>query len=65
MKEINITPIIWKEGSTYVSKCAEFEIVSAGDSPQEALQNLKEAVELYVVNVKALRIHDNNAPEAC
>ena len=65
MKEINIIPIIWKEGSTYVSKCSELEIASAGDSPQEALQNLKEAVELYVVNAKALRIHDNNAPEAC
>ena len=56
MKDINITPIIWKEDSTYISKCAELEIASAGDSHQEALENLREAIELYVENAKALGI---------
>ena len=60
-----ITPLIWKEDDVYISKCPKLEVASAGDSPQEALENLKEAVELYVVNAKALGIHDNNVPEAC
>ena len=58
MKEINIIPIIWKEDGIYVSKCTELEIASAGDSPQKALKNLKEAVELYIGNAKALGIYN-------
>ncbi|HEY9206732.1 MAG TPA: hypothetical protein VIO58_12525 [Candidatus Methanoperedens sp.] len=34
----------------------ELEVASAGDTPQEALENLKEAVELYLENAKALGI---------
>ena len=59
MKEINIMPIIWNEDDIYVSKCVKFEIASAGNSPQEALENLREAVELYVENARALGILDD------
>lgn len=65
MEIINITPIIWKEYDAYISKCSELEIASVGNSPQESLENLREAVELYVENARALGIFDNNAPEAC
>lgn len=58
-------PIIWKENDAYISKCSELEVASVGNSPQESLENLREAVELYVENTKALGMHDNNAPEAC
>jgi len=56
MKEFNVTAIIWQEDDVYVSKCSELEVASVGDTPQEALENLKEAVELYLENAKALGI---------
>ena len=59
MKEFNVTAVIWQEDEAYVSKCLELEIASAGDTPQEALENLKEAVELYIENAKILGILDD------
>lgn len=56
---IHLTVIIWEEEGVYVSKCPEVEVSSAGDTPQEALLNLKEAVELWIVNAKELGIIDD------
>ena len=54
MEKSNVTAIIWRENDVYVSKCPELEVASAGDTPEEALENLKEAVELYLENANAL-----------
>lgn len=54
MKRFNFLAVIWKEEGGYVSYCPELGVSSCGDSPQEALHNLKEAVELYLENAKEL-----------
>ena len=54
MPTLNMTAAIWKEANTYVSKCPETGVASCGDTPEEALGNLKEAVELYLENAKHL-----------
>jgi predicted RNase H-like HicB family nuclease len=59
MREFNVTAVIWQEDDVYVSKCPELEVASVGDTPQEALENLKEAVELYIENAQALNILDD------
>ena len=64
MNENNITAVIWKEGNAYVSKCIEYEIASAGNSQQEAFENLKDAFKLYVENAKALGILNDFAIRA-
>ena len=46
--------VVWKEGNQYVSKCPEIRVASCGDSFEEAIDNLKEAVALYMENAKAL-----------
>ncbi|GAB5466381.1 MAG: hypothetical protein Kapaf2KO_18170 [Candidatus Kapaibacteriales bacterium] len=46
MKEYS--DIIWKEGKYFVSRCLNVEVSSFGDSREEALANLKEALELYL-----------------
>ena len=51
-----LTALVWKEGDQYVSKCPELEVASCGDTIEEALENLKEAVELYIANAKDLGI---------
>ena len=54
-----LTAMVWKEGDQYVSKCPELEVASCGDTIEEALENLKEAVELYIENAKELGILDD------
>ncbi|KPV65483.1 MAG: hypothetical protein AOA65_0087 [Candidatus Bathyarchaeota archaeon BA1] len=39
--------IVWKEEDLYVSWCPDLDIASQGKSVEEALNNLKEAIELY------------------
>ncbi len=41
---------IWEEEGVYVSKCVELEVASCGDTPKEALENIREAIDLYLKN---------------
>ena len=47
MKKREIDYIVWKEENFYVSRCLNVEVSSFGSSKDEAVKNLKEAVELY------------------
>src|ERR1017187_8539237 len=38
---------VWREGRWYVSQCLELDVASQGDTEEEALANLKEALELH------------------
>ncbi|HKM91035.1 MAG TPA: type II toxin-antitoxin system HicB family antitoxin [Candidatus Acidoferrales bacterium] len=38
---------VWREGHWYVSQCLEADIASQGETEEEALANLKEALELH------------------
>jgi len=38
---------VWREGNWYVSQCLEIDIASQGETEEEALENLKEALELH------------------
>ena len=46
--ESPLTAIIQREGSGYVSLCAELDIASQGSTVEEARANLREAVELFL-----------------
>jgi len=38
---------VWREGKWYVSQCLEIDIASQGKTEEEALANLKDALELH------------------
>lgn len=40
--------VIQKEGKWYVSWCPELDVASKGGTIEEAIENLKEAIELYL-----------------
>lgn len=40
--------VVTKEGNQYSSWCPELDIASCGDSPEEAVRNLGDALELYL-----------------
>ena len=45
MKKVH--SVVWKEDKWYVAKALEVEVASQGKTREEALNNLKEALELY------------------
>lgn len=47
MKTIQINNAVWKEGDYFVAQCLNIDISSFGDTKEEALSNLQEALELY------------------
>ena len=46
---------IWRERNWYISQCLEIDIVSQGESEEEALANLREALELHFEPPRATR----------
>jgi len=48
MKQYHLTAIIEREDDGYVSSCPEFDIASQGTSIEQARDNLKEAIELFL-----------------
>jgi predicted RNase H-like HicB family nuclease len=38
---------VWREGDWYVSQCLEVDVASQGATEEEALANLREALELH------------------
>jgi len=48
MKEISY--VVWEEDKYYISKCLNVEVSSFGETIEEAISNLKEAVELFFEN---------------
>ena len=56
MKVFGYTAVVWKESEGFVSKCPELGVASCGDSFEEAVSNLREAVELYLENAKELQL---------
>jgi predicted RNase H-like HicB family nuclease len=58
MKVFDYTAVVWRESAGYVSKCPELGVASCGDSFEEAVGNLREAVELYLENAMELDLFD-------
>jgi len=48
MKNYSLTAVVEKEGDGYVSLCPEVDVASQGNTIEEAMVNLKEAVELFL-----------------
>ena len=46
---------VWQEGDWYVSQCLDVDVASQGETEEEALANLKEALELYFEDPQATR----------
>jgi predicted RNase H-like HicB family nuclease len=45
---LKFTAVITKEENWYVAHCVELGVVSQGKTIEEAKENIKEAVELYI-----------------
>jgi predicted RNase H-like HicB family nuclease len=41
------TATVWQEGEWFVAQCREVDVASQGSTEEEALDNLREALELH------------------
>jgi len=46
---------VWREGDWFVSQCLEVDVASQGETEEEALTNLQEALELHFEPPQATR----------
>lgn len=63
MRKIDLKIAIWKEGKYYVAQCLNIDISSFGKTKKEALDNLDEALALYLEDAKAIRVSKIEKPE--
>ena len=56
MKKQEFHSLVWQEGKWFVAKCLEVEVASQGRTRKEALDNLKEALDLYFEEEKVGKI---------
>ncbi|HOZ79643.1 MAG TPA: type II toxin-antitoxin system HicB family antitoxin [Ferruginibacter sp.] len=63
MQNISLKNIIWKEGNFYIAQCLNVDVNSFGDTRDEALKNLQEAVALYLEDADDKNINEVEQPE--
>jgi predicted RNase H-like HicB family nuclease len=72
---VQLSAVVQEGGKLYVSWCPELDVASQGRSIKTALQNLKEAVELYLEDedappvrgrplITTIEVADAKAPRA-
>jgi len=57
------TEVVEREGDGFVSLCPELNVVSQGDTVEEAVKNLREAVELFFEMASPREIEERRHPE--
>ncbi|MBU3979520.1 type II toxin-antitoxin system HicB family antitoxin [Patescibacteria group bacterium] len=57
MKKQTLNILTWKEDKLFVAKFLEIELASQGQTKQEAINNLKEALELYLEDEDTNKLH--------
>jgi hypothetical protein len=43
----HFTATVWKEDDWYIAQCLDVDVASQGKSEEQAIDNLREALELY------------------
>jgi predicted RNase H-like HicB family nuclease len=59
---LELSAVVRREDGLYVALCPEFDVASQGKSVEEALSNLKEALELYLEDEDVEKPSETEAP---
>ncbi|MDQ1522101.1 MAG: hypothetical protein QOE47_25 [Pyrinomonadaceae bacterium] len=43
----NFSASVWQEGEWFIAQCTEVDVASQGETEEEALENLRDALELH------------------
>lgn len=63
MSQAPLYYVIWKEGKHFVSQCLNVDVASFGQSREEAIENLNEAVALYLEDDQPVQHEVIEVPE--
>jgi predicted RNase H-like HicB family nuclease len=63
MQAIDVQTVVFREGKHYVAQCLDVDVSSFGDSEDDALANLREALELYFEDAPADSVAKVEGPE--
>jgi hypothetical protein len=63
MRVFDLQNVVYREGEHYVAQCLNVDISSFGSSEADALQNLQEALELYLEDAPDDVVAAVDAPE--
>ncbi len=63
MEPIDVQTVVFHEGKHYVAQCLDVDVSSFGDSEDDALANLREALELYFEDAPADAVAKVEGPE--
>jgi predicted RNase H-like HicB family nuclease len=63
MHELTLSSIVWQESDYFVAQCIPVDVSSFGETREEALQNLDEALALYFEDISANEIPIVRNPE--
>lgn len=55
--------VVWKEDRWFVARALEVEVTSQGKNEKEAIDNLKEALELYFEDQSKIDLAPVNKPK--
>ncbi len=58
MSTMQLTARIWPEEDAFVAECVELRVVSQGNSEEIALENLREAVELFLEHADSSEVNE-------
>jgi predicted RNase H-like HicB family nuclease len=61
-EKLTFSSVVWREAHMYVSWCPDLDIASQGKTVEEALNNLKEAIELYLEDEDAIIPSETSSP---
>lgn len=63
MRQIDLKVSVWKEGRYYVSQCLNIDVASFGTTKKAALDNLEEALTLYLENTRVHKFTKVEKPD--
>jgi len=56
MKNISFNIVVWQEEQYFVAQCLNTNVSSFGDTKEEALENINEALELYFEESDSIKL---------
>ncbi|HRN86700.1 MAG TPA: type II toxin-antitoxin system HicB family antitoxin [Candidatus Dojkabacteria bacterium] len=62
MMNHNFTITTWREDDLFVAQCLDVDVSSFGATQNEALENIKEAIELYLEDANDIDIPEIQTP---
>lgn len=63
MKIDAVNSVVYRQDKYFIAQCLDVDVSSFGNSEKEALDNLREALELYFEDIPITKLHRVKSPK--